>query len=80
MIDHHSAKTIEIAKDAESVTRLPATLEERSHRLALVCRAAAALARDRLRAGLPAPISEPWPPSTLEFLAKNAPGREKSAG
>jgi hypothetical protein len=71
-VDRHLAKTIEAIKVLETATRLPASLEERSRRLALACRAASAIARDRRRAGLPEPKPEPWPVSTLEFLAKNA--------
>jgi len=63
-------------KVAESAAVLPSTLEERSHRLALACRVAAAIARDRRRAGLPEPVPEPWPASTWDFLAKHA--RKKS--
>jgi hypothetical protein len=61
---------IDAIEAAESAAKLPPSLEERSHRLALACRAAAALARDRRRAGLPEPKPEPWPASTWEFLAK----------
>lgn len=64
--------TINSIKRMECAEELPATMEERSHRLALACRAAAAIARDRRRAGLPEPVPAPWPASTWEFLAKNA--------
>jgi hypothetical protein len=63
---------VEVIKALESSDELPSSLEERSHRLALACRAAAAIARDRRRAGLPEPKPEPWPASTWEFLAKHA--------
>jgi hypothetical protein len=66
-------------KVMERADQLPQSLDERSHRLALACRAAAALARDRRRAGLPEPKPEPWPDSTWEFLAKNARQRAKNA-
>ena len=71
---------IESIKALEGDAELPPTLEERSHRLALVCRAAAAIARDRRRAGLPEPKPEPWPPSTWDFLAKNARSRAQTSG
>jgi hypothetical protein len=71
--------SIEAAKTLESEARLPASLEERSRRLALACRAAAALSRDRRRAGLPAPKPEPWPASTWEFLAKHARSRAQTS-
>ncbi len=58
---------IEAAKVTESRTTLAPTLEERSRRLALACRAAAAIARDRRRAGLPEPVPEPWPTSPGSF-------------
>jgi hypothetical protein len=66
---------IEAVKGLETSVELPSSLEERSRRLALACRAAAAIARDRRRAGLPEPIPEPWPASTWEFLAKHARAR-----
>jgi len=66
------ARSIEAIKQMECADELPATMEERSHRLALACRAAAAIARDRRRAGLPEPVPAPWPPSTWEFLAQHA--------
>ena len=61
---------IDAIKEMESEADLPKSLEERSHRLALACRATTAIARDRRRAGLPEPQPEPWPASTWEFLAK----------
>ena len=64
--------TIEAIKAMESTTELPASMEERSRRLALACRAGAAIARDRRRAGLPEPKPEPWPESTWQFLAEHA--------
>lgn len=64
--------SFEAIKAAELAAELPPSLEVRSHRLALACRAAAAIARDRRRAGLPEPKPEPWPASTWEFLAKHA--------
>jgi hypothetical protein len=73
------SKSIEAIKALESVVELPASMEERSHRLALACRAAAALARDRRRAGLPEPKPEPWPRSTWEFLAKQTRAWRKSS-
>lgn len=56
----------------ESNAELPASMEERSRRLALACRAGAAIARDRRRGRLPEPKPEPWPESTWHFLAEHA--------
>lgn len=71
---------IDAIKEMEAEANLPRSLEERSHRLALACRAAAAIARDRRRAGLPEPQPEPWPASTWEFLAKHARRRAHTPG
>ena len=65
-------RTINSIKQMECADELPSSMEERSRRLALACRAAASIARDRRRAGLPEPIPAPWPASTWEFLAKHA--------
>ena len=70
--------SIEAIKAVDSATEMPPSLEERSHRLALACRAAAAVTRDRRRAGLPEPKPEPWPASTWEFLAKHARSRSQT--
>lgn len=64
--------SFDAAKAMEAAPQLPQSLDERSRRLALACRAAAAIARDRRRVGLPEPKPEPWPASTWEFLAKHA--------
>ncbi len=64
--------SLRVINALESAAELPQSMEARSHRLALACRAAAALARDRRRAGLPEPKPEPWPASTWEFLANHA--------
>jgi hypothetical protein len=48
------------------------TMEERGHRLAAACRAAARLNAARLAAGLPEPQPDPWPESTWRFLAESA--------
>jgi hypothetical protein len=72
--------TIEAIKALESKAELPPSLEERSRRLALACRAAAANARDRRRANLPEPKREPWPASTWEFLATHARTRAQTSG
>jgi hypothetical protein len=45
---------------------------ERGALIELACEAAAAINRSRLAAGLPAAEPAPWPPSTWEFLRKNA--------
>jgi hypothetical protein len=73
-------ESIDAIKALESGAELPASLEQRSHRLALACRAAAAIARDRRRAGLAEPKPEPWPASTWEFLAKHARESRQSPG
>jgi hypothetical protein len=73
------AQSIEAIKQMESSAELPASMEERSRRLALACRAGAAIARDRRRAGLPEPKPEPWPESTWQFLAKHARLARKSS-
>jgi hypothetical protein len=73
------ASAIEAIIVLESRAVLPSSLEERSHRLALACRAAAAIARDRRRAGLPEPKPEPWPTSTWEFLSKHVRSRAKTS-
>lgn len=72
--------SLDAVKAMEAVPQLPQSLAERSRRLALACRAAAAIARDRRRAGLPEPKPEPWPDSTWEFLAKHAQQRAKNTG
>ena len=72
--------SVEAIKAVEAEAQLPQSLKERSHRLALACRAAAAIARDRRRAGLPEPKPEPWPASTWEFLAKHARSQAKTSG
>jgi hypothetical protein len=64
--------SIEAIKAMELDTVLPVSMEERSRRLAIVCRAGAAITRDRRRAGLREPQPEPWPESTWQFLAKQA--------
>lgn len=46
------------------------TMEERGHRLALACRAAARLYAARIAVGLPAPEPDPWPESTWRLLAE----------
>lgn len=71
--------SFEAIKLAEASVTLPPSFEDRSLRLALVCRAAAAIARDRRRAGLPEPKPEPWPASTWEFLAKQTRHTQKQA-
>lgn len=45
---------------------------ERGRMLAIACRSAARLDRSRREAGLPAPVAEPWPQSTWEFLTQQA--------
>ncbi|HEX3600500.1 MAG TPA: hypothetical protein VHU84_10185 [Lacipirellulaceae bacterium] len=75
-----STNSFEAIKAAESTPQLPPSLDERSHNLALACRAAAAIARDRRRAGLPDPKPEPWPDSTWEFLRTHARQRAKNPG
>ena len=72
--------SVEAIEAMEAEAQLPQSLQERSHRLALACRAAAAIARDRRRAGLPEPTPEPWPASTWEFLAKHARSQAKTSG
>lgn len=64
---------------AEVDDQLPPSFDERSRRLALACRAAAAIARDRRRAGLPEPKPEPWPASTWEFLTTHARRRTQNS-
>ena len=72
--------SVQAIRMLESTSELPDSLEERSRRLALACRAAASLARDRRRAGLPYAKPEPWPASTWEFLAKHGRRRARSTG
>jgi hypothetical protein len=71
--------SIDAIKAAEHEKKLPLSLEERSRRLALVCRAAAAVDRDRRQAGLPESQPEPWPKSTWEFLAMQTRRARKQA-
>jgi hypothetical protein len=71
--------SIDTIKAAESDDQLPSSFDERSRRLALACRAAAAIARDRRRAGLPEPKPEPWPESTWEFLATHVRHRSQNS-
>ena len=47
-------------------------LDERGILIESACEAAAAIARSRLAAGLPAAEPAPWPPSTWEFLRRHA--------
>jgi hypothetical protein len=70
----------EAIKAVELQSGFSRSLEERSRRLALACRAAAALARDRRRAGLPEPEPELWPASTWEFPANHARRRNQTSG
>lgn len=65
-------RAINSIKQMERADELPSSMEERSRRLALACRAAASIARDRRRAGLPEPVPAPLPASTWEYLAKHA--------
>ena len=53
-------------QEIEEFRRL--SFAERGRLLAIACRAAARLDRSRREAGLPAPVPEPWPESTWEFL------------
>jgi hypothetical protein len=45
---------------------------ERGILIERVCEAAAVIHRSRLAAGLPDATPAPWPPSTWDFLRKNA--------
>ena len=52
--------------DLEAIHKM--TDQQRGRLLAIACRSAARLDRSRQQAGLPAPVGEPWPISTWEFL------------
>ena len=56
--------------EVEQFRRL--SLAERGRLLAIACRSAARLDRSRQNADLPAPVPEPWPESTWEFLSNHA--------
>jgi len=45
---------------------------ERGRLLAIACRSAVRLDQSRRVANLPAPVPDPWPESTWEFLRENA--------
>jgi hypothetical protein len=64
--------SIEAIKRMELNATLPDSLEERSRRLTLACRGAAAIAWNRRLVGLPDPKPAPWPTSTWEFLSQHA--------
>jgi hypothetical protein len=56
------------------------SLSERAHMLEAVCAAAMDFQEARAKMGLPPPIPEPWPNSTLELLRRDAPrGRRSQA-
>jgi hypothetical protein len=64
--------SIAAIKALELHSALPPTYEERAAQLAFACRSAAAVLRDRRRAGIADPEPDPWPASTWDFLAQHA--------
>jgi len=67
-----TAHVIPIAQLEENSSVMLRTFEQSAHLLALACRDAAAMERERRRAGLPEPAPAPWPESTWKFLAHHA--------
>ncbi len=61
------------AADEAEIARLRTlSMRERGELIEAACKAADALRRARLAAGLPDVQPEPWPASTWEFLKKHA--------
>ena len=68
-----SAIEAHAAADSLETDQLRATsLSERARMLAAACATAAEIERNRIAAGMPRTEAAPWPPSTWEFLRKQA--------